>query len=71
VIGPAGVGVAVGNVVEVIDDAGVCISVSVMPKVVLDKLKHPTLVPTSMCLQLADQLVRYPSGIAKNVQVKI
>jgi hypothetical protein len=29
------------------------------------------LVPTSMCLQLADQLVRYPSGIAKNVQVKI
>jgi hypothetical protein len=29
-------------------------SVSVMPKVVFDKLKHPTLVPTTMCLQLAD-----------------
>jgi hypothetical protein len=35
--------------------------VNVMPKVVFDKLKHPTLVPTSMCLQLADQSVRYPS----------
>ena len=46
-------------------------SVSVMPKVVFDKLKHPTLVPTSMCLQLADQSVRYPSGIAENVPVKI
>jgi hypothetical protein len=42
-----------------------------MPKVVFDKLKHPTLVPTSMCLQLADQLVRYPSGITENVLVKI
>jgi hypothetical protein len=28
VIGPAGVGVEVGNVVEVVDDAGVCISVT-------------------------------------------
>jgi hypothetical protein len=46
-------------------------SVSVMPKVVFDKLKHPTLVPTSMCLQLADQSVRYPSGITENVLVKI
>jgi hypothetical protein len=46
-------------------------SVSVMPKVVLDKLKHRTLVPTSLCLQLADQSVRYPSGIAKNIPVKI
>jgi hypothetical protein len=42
-----------------------------MPKVVFDKLKHPTLVPTSMCLQLADQSVRHPSGIVKNVRVKI
>jgi hypothetical protein len=46
-------------------------SVSVMPKVVFDKLKHPTLVPTSMCLQLSDQSVRYPSGITENVLVKI
>jgi hypothetical protein len=46
-------------------------NVIVMPKVVFDKLKHPTLVPTSKCLQLADQLVHYPSGIAENVPVKI
>jgi hypothetical protein len=46
-------------------------SVSVMPNVVLDKLKHPTLIPTLMCLQLADQSVLYPSGIAENVLVKI
>jgi hypothetical protein len=46
-------------------------SVIVMPKVVFDKLKHPTWVPTSMCLQLADQSVRYPSEITENVPVKI
>jgi hypothetical protein len=46
-------------------------SVSVMPKVVFDKIKHPTLVPTSMYLRLADQSVRYPSVIAENVPVKI
>jgi hypothetical protein len=46
-------------------------SVSVMPKVVFDKFKHPTLVPTSMCLQLADQSVLYLSGITENVPVKI
>ena len=27
--------------------------------------------PTSMCLQLADQSVCYPAGIAKNIRVKI
>jgi len=46
-------------------------SVSVMPKSVFDKLKHPPLVPTTMCLQLADQLVRYPAGIAENIPVKV
>jgi hypothetical protein len=45
-------------------------SVSVIPKKVFDKLKYSTLTPTSMCLQLADQLVRYPVGIAKNIPVK-
>jgi hypothetical protein len=50
-------------------DLGAC--VSVMPKVVFDKLKHPTLVPTSICLQLADQSVCYTSGITENVPVKI
>ena len=42
-----------------------------MPKKVFDKLNHSTLTPTSMCLQLADQSVRYPVGIAENIWVKI
>ena len=46
-------------------------SVSVMPKVIYDKLNHHTLSPTSMCLQLADQSLRYPAGIAENIPVKI
>jgi len=46
-------------------------SVSVMPKKVLDKLNHSTLTPTSMCLQLVNQSIYYPTGIAKNILVKI
>jgi hypothetical protein len=46
-------------------------SVSVMPKKVFDKLNYSTLTPTSMCLQLANQSVRYPVGIAENIPVKI
>ena len=46
-------------------------SVSVMPKVVFDKLTHAVLSPTAMCLQLADQSVRYPVGIAEDIPVKI
>ena len=46
-------------------------SVSVMPKEVIDMLNHSTLTPTSMCLQLADQSVHYPTGIAENILVKI
>jgi hypothetical protein len=46
-------------------------SVSVMPVVVYHKLDHSALEPTSMCLQLADQSVRYPLGIAENILVKI
>ena len=46
-------------------------SVSVIPKKVFDKLNYSTLTPTSMCLQLADQSVRYPAGIAENIPVKI
>jgi hypothetical protein len=38
---------------------------------VFDKLNYSTLTPTSMCLQLADQSVRYPAGITKNILVKI
>ena len=42
-----------------------------MPKKVFDKLNYSTLTPMSMCLQLADQSVRYPAGITKNISVKI
>jgi hypothetical protein len=40
-------------------------SVSVMPKKVFDKLNYSTLTPTSMCLQLAAQSVRYPAESLK------
>jgi hypothetical protein len=46
-------------------------SVTVMPKVVYHKLNHHVLTPTAMCLQLADQSVCCPMGIAENIPVKI
>jgi hypothetical protein len=46
-------------------------SVSVMPKKVFDKINYSTLAPTSMCLQLANQSVCYPAGMAENIPVKI
>jgi hypothetical protein len=42
-----------------------------MSAVVYHKLDHSALEPTSMCLQLADQSVQYPLGIAENIPVKI
>jgi hypothetical protein len=42
-----------------------------MPMKIFDKLNYSTLTPTSMCLQLADQSVCYPAGIAENILVKI
>jgi len=42
-----------------------------MPKVIYDKLNHHVLVPTAMCLQLADQSVLHLTGIAKDIPVKI
>ena len=42
-----------------------------MPKVVYDKLSYHAFAPTSKCLQLADQSVHYPAGIAENVPMKI
>ena len=46
-------------------------SVNVMPKAIFDKLNYTTLSPTPMCLQLVDQSVCYPTGIAENILVKI
>ena len=45
--------------------------INIMPKIVCEKLNHHALAPTAMCLQLADQPVRYPAGIAKNIPMKI
>jgi hypothetical protein len=44
---------------------------SVMPKVIYDKLNHDSLVPTSLHLQLADQSIRHPVGIAEDISVRI
>jgi hypothetical protein len=46
-------------------------SVSIMPKVVFDKLNFTHLTPTPMHLQLADSSVRYPEGIAEDVPVRV
>jgi hypothetical protein len=46
-------------------------SVSIMPMVIYDQLNHDSLVPTSMHLQLADQSIRCPVGIAEDIPVKI
>jgi hypothetical protein len=45
-------------------------SVSVMPKDVFEKLRLP-LEPTGMCLELGDNSIRYPLGIAEDVPVKV
>jgi hypothetical protein len=45
-------------------------SVSVMPRDVFEKLRLP-LEPTGMCLELGDNSIRYPLGIAKDVPVKV
>jgi hypothetical protein len=45
-------------------------SVSVMPRDVFEKLCLP-LEPTSMCLELGDNSIRYPLGITEDVPVKV
>jgi hypothetical protein len=45
-------------------------SVSVMPRDVFEKLRLP-LEPTGMCLELGDNSIHYPLGIAEDVPVKV
>jgi hypothetical protein len=45
-------------------------SVSIMPRDVFEKLRLP-LEPTGMCLELGDNSIRYPLGIAEDVPVKV
>jgi hypothetical protein len=42
-----------------------------MPKVIYDQLNHDSLVPTSLHLQLADQLIRRPVGITEDIPMRI
>jgi hypothetical protein len=46
-------------------------TMSIMPKVIYDQLKHDSLVPTSMRLQLADQSIWHPVGITEDTPVRI
>ena len=43
---------------------------SVIPRDVFEKLRLP-LEPTGMCLELGDNSIRYPVGIAEDVPVKV
>jgi hypothetical protein len=45
--------------------------VSVMPIVIYDQLNHDSLDPTSMHLQLVDQSIHHPMGIAENIPMRI
>jgi hypothetical protein len=45
--------------------------VSIIPKVIYDQLNHDSLVPTSLHLQLVDQLIRRPVGITEDFLVRI
>jgi hypothetical protein len=44
-------------------------SVSIMPKVIYEKIHGDALLYTTMCLQLADQSLCYPKGILEDVCV--
>jgi hypothetical protein len=46
-------------------------SVSVMPRDVFEKLRLLELEPMAMCLELGDNSIRYPLGIAVDVPVKV
>jgi hypothetical protein len=56
------------NFEKVLCDLGA--SVSVMPRDVFEKLRL-LLQPTGMCLELGDNSIRYPLGIAEDVPVKV
>jgi hypothetical protein len=45
--------------------------VSIMPKVIHDQLNHDFLVPTSLHLQLVDQLIWLLVGTAEDISVRI
>jgi hypothetical protein len=44
---------------------------SVIPKVIYDQVNHYSMVPTSLHLQLVDQSIWHPMGIAEDIPVRI
>ena len=47
------------------------LGINKMPKVIFDELQYPTISPTTMFVQLADSLIRYPERIIKNMLVQV
>jgi hypothetical protein len=45
--------------------------VSIIPREIYDQPNHDSLVPTSLHLQLANQSIRHPVGIVKDISVRI
>jgi hypothetical protein len=42
-----------------------------MPRVIYEKIHGEPLLYTTMCLQLADQILCYPKGILKDVYIRV
>nr|GFC20283.1 reverse transcriptase domain-containing protein [Tanacetum cinerariifolium] len=51
--------------------ADIGVSINLMPLSICKKLSLPKLTPTRMTLELANQSVAYPVGVAENVFVKV
>nr|GEZ58936.1 reverse transcriptase domain-containing protein [Tanacetum cinerariifolium] len=68
-------GVSSGSVVEVVEKAGnladLGASINLMTLSIWKKLRLPTLNDTKMILELADRTISKPTGVAKNVFVKV
>ncbi|GJV55079.1 reverse transcriptase domain-containing protein, partial [Tanacetum coccineum] len=57
--------------VECLALANLGASINLMPLSIWKKLSLPELTPTQMILELADQSTTSPSGIAKDVFIKV
>ena len=46
-------------------------SVNIMPKVTFEKLGNPSISTSTICVQLADSMIRYPEGVVERLMVKV
>jgi hypothetical protein len=46
-------------------------SINIMPKIIYEKFLGDTLLYTTICLQLADQLLCYPKGILEDIYARV